>query len=68
MSDEAQRKPWYLSKTLWFNALVGALVAAEASFQLLQPVLSVNVYGAASFLLTVGNAFLRVITTQGVGR
>lgn len=61
-------KPWWQSKTLWFNAIVAALAAAEASAGLLQPYLPGNVFGYALTLLTVGNAALRVITSQGLGK
>jgi len=59
-------KPWYLSKTLWVNAIVLALAAAEEHMQLLQPVLPVSFYQLVAFALPVVNAFLRVITTKGV--
>ncbi len=60
------RKPWYLSKTLWFNAVVASLATLEASAHLVQPYLAGNVYGFGLVLLTTGNAMLRVITTQGL--
>lgn len=59
-------KPWYKSKILWFNAVVAALVALEASFSILQPLIPANVYAVLSVVLTVGNAALRVITTQAI--
>ena len=59
-------KPWYKSKTLWFNTIVAALVALEASFSILQPLVPANVYAVLSVVLTVGNAALRVITTQAL--
>ena len=59
-------KAWWKSKTLWFNALVAALAAAEASFSLIQPYVPGNIYGWGLLLLTCGNALLRILTTQGV--
>lgn len=59
-------KPWWRSRTLWFNAVVAALAAAEAGFGVLQPVLPANAYAAISLLLVVGNAVLRFLTTQGL--
>jgi len=59
-------KPWYKSRTLWFNVIVAGLAAMEASAGLLQPYISGNVYGYGLTLLTVGNAMLRIVTTQGV--
>lgn len=57
-------KPWWHSRTLWLNALVLALAAAEAHVKLLQPVLRVDVYQLLAFTLPVLNALLRVLTTQ----
>ena len=55
-------KPWWCSKTLWFNLVVAALAAAEAGSGILQPLLPANTYACLTFLLTVGNAALRVVT------
>lgn len=60
------RKPWWQSRTLIFNALCAALATAEASFNMLQPLLPVNVFAILAFALPVGNAALRLITTTGV--
>ena len=65
-ADTAARKPWWKSKTLWFNAIVGGLAAAEANFNVIQPYVPGNVYGYGFMALTVGNAVLRIVTTQGV--
>lgn len=59
-------KPWWKSRTLRFNAAVAALAALEASAGLIQPYVPGNVYGWALMLLTVGNAVLRIVTTQGL--
>lgn len=61
-------KPWYTSKTLWFNAIVAALAAAEGLTGLLQPYVGQGFYAALCFVLPVGNAILRVVTTQGVSK
>lgn len=61
-----ETKPWWKSKTLMFNAAVGALAALESSANLIQPYLPGNVYGYGLMLLTVGNAALRIVTTQGL--
>lgn len=60
------KKPWYLSKILWLNTLVVMLAAAEAHFNLLQPLLPVNFYAAISFFLPLLNAALRLITSQAL--
>lgn len=59
-------KHWLKSKTIWFNALIAGLAAAEASFSLLKPYLGEGIYGAALFAVTVGNVILRFATTQPV--
>lgn len=59
-------KCWYKSRTLWFNALVAALAALEASAHFIQPYVAGNVYGYGLTLLTVGNAVLRIVSTQGI--
>jgi hypothetical protein len=56
------KKPWYLSKVLWFNAVISALAAAEVSAQLIQPYVAGNVYAWGMAVLTMGNAALRVVT------
>jgi hypothetical protein len=59
-------KPAGYSKTLWFNLLVVLCAAAEMQVGLLQPLLPVDVYQLLVFVLGVGNAGLRFLTTQGV--
>lgn len=59
-------KPWWHSRTLWLNAVVLALAAAESQLQVLQPLLPVNVFSLVAFVLPVANAALRFVTTQGV--
>jgi hypothetical protein len=57
-------KPWYKSKTLWFNLIMAGLAALEASFSFLQPLFPESVYGILITVLTIGNALLRVISTK----
>ena len=57
-------KPWWRSRVLWLNAAASALAALEANTGLLQPLLPVNFYSVLSVALAVGNAALRVITSQ----
>lgn len=52
------------SKTIWFNAIIAALLALEPVFGLLQSFIPGNVYAWASVALTVGNAILRAVTSQ----
>lgn len=59
-------KAWYLSKTLWVNMLVAALVALEAGTGLLQPFLPPHFYAIVAVGLPIVNAVLRIVTTQGL--
>jgi hypothetical protein len=61
------RKRWWRSRTLWFNAVVAALATAELSLHVLQPLLGQHTYPVIAFGLAVGNAMLRLLTTQGLG-
>ncbi|MDP1681064.1 MAG: hypothetical protein Q8L39_04740 [Burkholderiales bacterium] len=64
----AEKKPWWKSRTLQFNAVVAGLAALELSAKLIQPYVPGNVYGYGVLLLTVGNAVLRIVTTQGLSK
>lgn len=59
-------KPWYHSKTIWFNIIIAALTALEAVAGLLQPLVPGNIYAYGMVLLTVGNAVLRIISAQAL--
>lgn len=59
-------KRWYRSKTLWFNAIVLALAAAETQLKVLEGVLPGGLYAWLAFVLPVGNAALRFITTTAI--
>ena len=60
------RKRWWRSRTLWFNALVAALTAAEMSLHVVQPLLGEHTYQVIAFVLAVGNAALRMVSTQAL--
>lgn len=62
----ASHKPWWQSKTLWFNAIAAALAALEASSDLIQPYVPGDVYAWGMLLLVAGNAVLRIVTSQGL--
>lgn len=58
---------WIKSRTLLFNSIMAGLMALEASFSLLQPVLPGDIYAWFSVILIVGNKVLRVFfTTQPI--
>ena len=62
------RKPWWKSRVLRFNAALAVLAALDASTGALQALLPVDTYHLLTVLLAVGNALLRVATTQPIGR
>ena len=62
-ADAKPPKPWWRSKTIWFNAICTGLAAAELSLGLLQALLPVNAYAVLSFVLVVGNTVLRSVTS-----
>ena len=54
------------SRTMWFNAVVAALAALEGVIGMLQGFLPGNVFAYLTIALTIGNAILRVLTTQSL--
>lgn len=65
MTTDTQ-KPWWQSRTLWFNAIVLMLTAAESQVGLLQGVLPGGLYAWVAFGLPVVNAGLRLVTSTAV--
>ena len=61
------KKVWWKSKTLWVNAIVAALVAAEAVTGVMQPYVAEKFYAAVAILLPIVNAILRVVTSEALG-
>ena len=59
-------KPWWRSRTLWFNAICAALGAAELSLGLIKDVLPVDAHAVLAFVLVVGNTVLRAVTSTGL--
>jgi hypothetical protein len=59
-------KQWWKSKTLWFNAFCAGLIAAEANLGMLKSLVPASVYPMLAFGIPIGNAWLRIITTQGL--
>jgi hypothetical protein len=59
------KKPWYKSKTVWFNIItIGGAVAAGVVglVPALQPLLTPNVYAMTMFIVGTVNIVLRAIT------
>ena len=59
-------KPWWQSRTLWFNALALSLAAAESQLNVLRGVLPGGLFTWMAFGLPVLNAALRFITSTKV--
>jgi hypothetical protein len=59
-------KHWWESKTILINLAIGIITAIEVRLELIQPLLSVNLYSIISLLLVIANVFLRTITHKGV--
>lgn len=59
-------KPWYFSRTLWLNAIVLMLAAAEAQLGVLKDLLPGGLFTWVAFGLPVANAALRVVTTAAL--
>ena len=62
-------KPWWRSKTIWFNALTALLMAidvAAANLGLLQPLVPPKYWPLVVAAVTLGNLWLRAITNYRV--
>jgi len=59
-------KPWYRSKTLLFNLVVLMAAAAESQLNVLKDVLPGGLYAWLAFVLPVGNAALRFISSTSI--
>jgi hypothetical protein len=59
-------KRWYRSKTIWFNLIILMLAAAETQLNVLQGILPGGLYAWLAFVLPVGNAGLRFISTTAL--
>lgn len=68
MSKKTTKK-WYQSKTVWFNAAVGATAftaALPGMLAILTPVLTVEVLKYTLFGVALVNYVLRRITKEGI--
>lgn len=59
-------KPWWASKTLLFNILVGVLLAVELNFPSLQTHIEPELYAYLAMFINVVNVALRVVTKSPV--
>lgn len=61
-----ETKPFWKSKTLWFNLLAGILMVVDQNAEFIQNLLGENAYAWLAAVVAGGNAFLRVITKAPV--
>lgn len=59
-------KPWYKSKTIWFNIFVAVGTAVEASLSLIEGYFDPRVFLAIIAGVAGVNAVLRIISSQGI--
>ena len=62
------KKPWYKSKIVWFNALVAVGTAAEASMHILANSFSPEVYFGLVLAIAAVNVVLRFATSAEIGK
>jgi hypothetical protein len=62
------RKPWYTSKTIWFNIAAAMGAALEASLSIIQGELKPEYYLILVVFVAGGNVILRMLSTQGIGK
>jgi hypothetical protein len=69
VEDLKPTKPWYKSKTIWFNILtiLAAITAGVAGLiPTLQPWLTPKIYTMTIFIIGMINVVLRAITDSGI--
>lgn len=59
-------KPWYRSRTLWFNAAAAVLLVIEQQLGLIKPIMGAETYAAFALAVMSINAVLRVVTSMGL--
>lgn len=67
--EKKQAKPWYKSKTVWFNVatvVAAVLTGIESMLNVLAPVVSPVVMPWILFGVGLANLVLRTITTEGL--
>ena len=59
-------KPWYESKTIWFNLIIAAMTMATAATPSLEPLMTPEVYGVLATGVAFINAILRLVTGKPI--
>lgn len=60
------KKPWWQSKTVWFNTVMAALLLVEQNVDVLQGLIPQWQHKLAMFSLPIVNLTLRVISSHGL--
>lgn len=63
-----ETKPFYASKTLWFNALTILVAVATSYGYVPDQSLADHAAGALLFIAPAVNIVLRLVTSRGIGR
>lgn len=59
-------KPWWQSRTLWFNGAAAVLLVIEQQLALIKPFLGDTTYAAFALGVMATNAVLRTLTSMGL--
>lgn len=59
-------KPWWQSRTLWFNTVCMVAAAAEANLGVIQSRLPGGLYAWLAFVMPIGNIVLRTFTAAAI--
>ncbi|PID48443.1 MAG: hypothetical protein CR991_11845 [Proteobacteria bacterium] len=59
-------KPWYKSKTLWFNGIVTAMGFATTASPMFEPYMTPDTFGLLTAGVAFGNAVLRFVTHKPI--
>lgn len=62
----AEEKPWWRSKTMWFNMAVAALIALEMNLPGLQGFIEPQTYAYVLMGVNIVNVVLRAVTKAPV--
>lgn len=66
MTEKKSAKPWWESRTIWLNIVVGAVGVVEASSDVLKSIVPPEVLGGVLVGTALINVFLRSVTGQPV--
>lgn len=62
----AEPKPWYKSKTLWFNTVVAAVGIATSATPYIEAVTDPATFGFITAGIALANSVLRFVTKQPI--